>query len=206
MPPNPNLLVFQPFIVMAAAVGTAFPGVWLTAAQVKALADWSLVADGTEQEDGKPISESGLTVTRNQTVDLYRTYGTLAPVKSRRSSQDLMVGFNSPDMTLETLTRLINNASVTSVANVTPGESSHKEIDLSAGAAVAEVALMVWGNISGYSESFNGMYQVFRAVQTSSPALAYVKNALTEAEFSFQALKDPTNGLSKMLHQDADIN
>ena len=126
MPHNPNLLVFQPFIVMAAVVGTAFPGVWLTSAQVKALAAWSLVADGTAQEDGKPLSDSGLTITKSQTVDLYRTYGRTGPVKARRSSQDLMVGFNSPDMTLETLTRLINNVAVTPVANVVTGEASHR--------------------------------------------------------------------------------
>ena len=51
-----------------------------------------------------------------------------------------------------------------------------------------------------------GQYQIPIAVQTSSPALAYSKNALTEAEFAFQALEDPTDGFGMLLHQDATIN
>lgn len=190
---QPFEIIAAPFEVYLAPVGTAFPAIDATPTT-----PWEIL--GTS--GSKNITEDGITVTSEQTVERVYTLGTTGPVKAFRTQENLMIEFTLMDVSLEHYAKVLNNATVTDVA-AGPGTAGYREIPLMQGATVATYALLMRGGVSPYGDGFAMQYQVPIAYQDQNPAPVYVKGSPAGLQCRFVALVDETQGFGKLVAQDA---
>lgn len=177
---EPYEILISPYEVYLAPVGESFPDVDETPG-----GNWTLL--GT---NGKfNISEDGVTVTHNQTIEKKRTVGSTGPVKAVRTEEDLMISFILEDLTLEMYAKALNNVTVTDTAAAS-GTPGYREITLRQGREVAVFAVLVKGK-SSYGDSWYGQYQIPKAYDSGNLTPKFNKSDVAALSFEFTALEDP---------------
>lgn len=188
MATKPFEIIVAPFEAYVAATGTAFPAIDATPG-----AGWTLIGKNGKEN----MAEGGVTVEHQQTVDLHRVYGALAPVKATRSQQALIVRFTLFDLLLAEYARVLNDNAVTTVA-AGGGAAGHKAVDLALAITVSEKAYLIRGkDASPEGDGWNTQYEIWRAVITSSPSVVFAKNAPAGLQFDITVLFDTAQAAGK---------
>jgi hypothetical protein len=169
---DPQEIIQAPYTVYLSTGAGTFPLV--TAAPG---AEWSELGQTKRQEDG-----TGVTVTHSQTGQDVRVEGHAGPIKWTRLTEDQTVGFRLLDAKPNTYKHVISGDAETL-------EVASDKIGLSRSLETLEVALLIRGASSMFTTG-NAQYEIPRAVQTGSPAVAYSKGSPTGLDFEFTTLVD----------------
>ena len=184
---QPFEILGGPLELFLAPVGEAFPDLDLTPPG----GNWTAIG----VSGSKNYDEDGVTISHEQEVELVRALGTSAPVKARRTTEDLKVSVTIMDLTAEMVSTALNGNTVTTVA---PGAGTvgTREVELFQGLEVTQYALLVRG-VSPYlidtvAEPAIAQYQIPVVVVTGSPELVYAKGEdVAGIEIEFTAIADP---------------
>ncbi len=170
----PFEIMAVPFEIWLAPAGTAKPDIDTTPA-----GDWDLLGvRGADEYD-----EAGVTVTHEQSVNLYRGLRGTGPIKAFRTSEGLMLGFTLNDLTLEAYARVLNDVSVSS-AGVSKSVTIHQ------GAQVSTFALLARSADGPYGDGLPAQYFVPKVFQSASPAVVHKKGDPAGLALVFTALED----------------
>ena len=185
MPENFNSAPFEiiaaPFTIYLAPTGTAFPDIGEDPS-----GDWFKI--GTSGDEN--YNEEGVKVSHTQTIEKTRTLGTTAPRKAFRTAEDLMIGFQLHDMTLEQYNLAIEGSEVQTVAAGT-GVAGRKSISAYRGFNLPTHALLARGNFSAYGNGMNTQYEVPVCYQSGSPEPVFVKGSPAGLSLEYTALINP---------------
>lgn len=186
----PFEIIVAPLSVYAAPVGEAFPDVDEAPA-----GNWTLLGtNGTENMEG-----GGLTVAHNQTVDYHRPYGTTAPVKATRSSEDVLFTFTLWDLLAAEYSRILNDNAVaaTAAGSGTPG---FDQVNLYRGLNVSRKAWLFRGaDASPEGTGWNLQFELPIGVLNSSPSVAFAKNAPAGLLFEVMGIFDGSQSAGEEL-------
>ncbi len=194
----PFEIIVAPFEVYRAPNGEAFPDVDEAPA-----GNWvKLGLNGPENMDG-----AGVTVQHNQTIDFHRPYGTTAPVKATRSSEDLIVSFTLWDLLAVEYSRALNHntVSATAAGSGTPG---YDTVNFYQGLNVTNHAWLVKSiDASPEGDTWNMQYEIPKGVVMGSPSVVFTKSAVAGLAFQVQVLFDTAESsgeeLGRLIIQDA---
>lgn len=179
---KPYEVVAQPFTLWVAAVGSAFPDV-----DEAPGVSWTKVGTSGDLNYG----EDGVTITHNQTVEMWRALGSTGPRKALRTEEELHVSLVLHDLTLEQYALAMNNNTVTTTAAGT-GTPGTKKIGLSRGLTVPQRALLIRGvGGSPYGDSWNVQYEIPVAVQIGEPEVVFQKGEPAGLQLEFATLENP---------------
>jgi hypothetical protein len=178
---RPFEVIAQPFTLYVAPIGTAFPAV-----DVDPSGSWSKVGSSGDLN----YTEDGVTVTHNQTVEMWRALGSTGPRKAFRTEEELHIALMLADLTLEQYALAMNYNTVTTVP---PDVDSvgYKKLGLSRGLEVPQRALLVRGSGSPYGDGLPMQYEVPVAVQIGEPEVVFTKGEPAGLALEFMALEDP---------------
>jgi hypothetical protein len=188
----PFEIVAAPLTVYLAPVGTAFPDVSDTPSGT-----W--IKLGTSGD--KNYDEDGVTVAHEQNLEVFRPAGGAAPRKVWRTEEDLSIGFTLVDISADQYAKVLNDASVTTVA-AAADVAGADTLDLMMGRDVALFAMIARG-VSPADDQYAAQYQVPICYQSESPEPAYKKGEPAGLEIKFMALEDDTLGFGKLVIQTA---
>lgn len=178
---RPFEVVAQPFTIWTAPVGTAFPAV-----DAAPSGSWSKVGTSGDLN----ITEDGVTITHNQTVEMWRALGSTGPRKAFRTEEELHIAFVLADISLEQYAKALNGNNVTTTPpDVDSG--GFKSVGMSRGLEVQQVALLCRGENGPYGDGWPMQYEVPVAVQIGEPEVVYVKGEPAGLALEFAALEDP---------------
>ncbi len=194
----PYEIIVAPFEIYVAPNGEAFPDVDEAPA-----GNWvKLGTSGVES-----MESAGVTVQHNGTVDFHRPYGTTAPVKATRSSEDLIISFTLWDLLAAEYARVLNHnpVSATAAGSGTPG---YDTVNIYQGLNVTNKAWLVKSiDASPEGDTWNMQYEIPKAVVMGSPSVAYSKSVPAGLAFQIQALFDTAEAageaLGRLIIQDA---
>lgn len=179
---TPFEIIGAPLTVWIAPVGTVFPDI--TAAPAAA---W--IKLGTNGD--RSYDEGGVTVTHGKSYNKVRPAGASGPVKAFLNEEDMMIGVNLMDVSLEQYRIALNNNTITTVA-AGVGTPGTKKVGLSEDVGrTAEFALMARG-LSPYNEALAMQYCVPRCYQSGAPSPQYRKGEPAILALQFEALEDLT--------------
>jgi len=176
---EPYEIIAAPFDVWVAALGEAFPLI-----DAAPGGGWTKV--GTN--GNKNISEDGVTVSHEESIEEFRMLGATGPIKASRTSEGLSVSFMLHDITLEQYRAALGFNALTTVAAAS-GTAGYKWAGLAKALDVAERAVLIRGP-SPYGDSWNLQYQVPRAYVRSEAEVVYQKGEPAGLEITFVALVD----------------
>lgn len=178
----PLEVVASPFEVWIAPVGEAFPLIDAVPA-----GNWVKIGTGGNRN----ITEDGVIVTHNQTVENFRALGSTGPIKAFRTEVDFMISFNLADYTLENYSYAMNFNVVTDNP-AGSGIAGFREMDIWMGFDVEQRALLVRGQLaSPYLEGAPIQYEVPVVSEQSSKELTNVKGTPIALALEFMAIEDP---------------
>lgn len=178
----PYEIVAQPFTLWVAPVGTDFPLI-----DADPESPWTKIGTSGDLN----YSEDGVTITHNQTVEVWRALGSTGPRKAFRTEEELHISLSLADVSLEQYTLAMNGNSVATEA-AGPGTAGYKTLALSRGLDVQQRALLIRGaGASPYGADWNMQYEVPVAVQIGEPEVVYVKGEPALISLEYQALEDP---------------
>ena len=142
---DPFEIIMAPFDVYRGPVGEAMPD-----NDEAPAGNWDKIGSNGYRD----YSEAGVTVRHQQTLNFHYTLGSTGPRKVKRTRELLVVEFELEDFSLEELTFLLNNETVTDTAagSGTPG---HRSIPLGHGPDVSQHAFLLKGSFSPYSDASN---------------------------------------------------
>lgn len=169
-----EVLIGAPFSIYTAAAGTARPAFDETPDPMV----WTLL--GTNGP--KSYAEEGLQLSCPQETSPFRGYGSAAPLKIFRTSEDAMFRVVIADMTLETLSHALNQNSVAT----TP----HRKVGLSRGLTVATVAVLARGP-SPYADDSYSQIWIPYAANVSTIELTLRRDQATTFALQWQGIVDP---------------
>jgi len=188
----PFEIIAAPFQVYAAPVATAFP-------DVSAAPSGSWILLGTSGD--KNITEDGVTVAHDQTLEVFRPVGLTAARKVFRTEEELTISFAIADISAAQYSYALNKATVTDTAPGS-GVAGTLDVDLLQGLSVSLVALLIRGNESAGGDGFKTQYEIPIAYQSGNPAPVFKKGEPAMLELEFKALWDSTNGFGRYVSQD----
>jgi len=174
-------VIGNPYEVWVAPVGTTFPDV----DEVPSTADPAWEEFGTNGIDNQ--GDAGVTLTiGGGNVNKFIPAGRVLPVKGWRTEQALSVAFSVVDTTVEQLSKILDDAAVTTVAAAsgTPGK---KSLSLELPIELEYVALLVRG-LSPYDDGTGAMiaqYKFTRVSQEGDIAPVYQKGTPAELACTF---------------------
>lgn len=180
---EPYEIVASPLTVWVAPVGTAFP-------DVDAVPSGTWFKLGTSGD--KNYDDDGVTVSHEQSLEVFRGAGSTKPRKAWRTEEDIVVGFTLVDVSASQYAKILNDAAVdTEVAG--PGTPGTKTVTLDQGIEVSQLALLARG-VSPEGEEFVAQYQIPRCYQSANPSPVYGKTGPAGLECEFRTLEsdDPT--------------
>ena len=183
----PFEILASPLTIYVAAAGEAFPVIDAAVA-----GNW--IQLGTS--GNKNYSDDGVTVTHEQTVDMFRAAGTTGARKAFRSEEDLKIVFTLVDLTPEQYAKILNDASLTTVPQ-SSGVAGQKHFETLQGLQVTSYTLLARG-ISSVDEDLNSQYEVPLAIQGGNPEPVYNKGEPAGLECEFMALQDSADGFGKL--------
>lgn len=184
---QPFEILGGPLEIYTAPVGEAFP----TLDTAPPGGNWTLMG----LSGSKNYSEDGVTISPEQEIELVRALGLGAPVKARRTTEDLILSVTVMDLTVEQVSLALNGNTITTVV---PGSGTvgTREVELSQGLEVTQYALLIRG-VSPYIVNTSAapaiaQYQVPVVVVSGSPEIVYVKGEdVAGIEMEFTAIADP---------------
>src|SRR3972149_2836427 len=141
---EPYEIIAAPFDVWVAALGEAFPLI-----DAAPGGGWTKV--GTN--GNKNISEDGVTVSHEESIEEVRMLGAPGPIKASRTSEGLSVSFMLHDITLEQYRAALGFNALTTVAAAS-GTAGYKWAGLATALDVAERAALLRGP-SPYGDSWD---------------------------------------------------
>lgn len=153
----------------------------------------------------KNLTEDGVTISFEETIERFRPVGLTAPNKAFRTEEDVIITFYVADVTAETLGAALNAQTIASVTAAS-GVAGNKNHPLYRGLDVDELALLIQGDHSPYGDAtvtWRSQYWIPRCFMDGNPAPVYKKGEPAMLELTFVALHDPTNGLGQYEAQDA---
>lgn len=172
---SPYEIIGAPFTIYLAPVGTAFPAI-----NVAPSGTWTKM--GTSGD--KNYSDDGVTVTHDQSIEVFRGAGATGPRKAFRTEEDLLIEFGLADLSPDQYAKVLNNAAVSTVAQGS-GIAGQKHFVLWQGLTVATFALLARG-MSTIDDSLNAQYEVASCFQSGSPDPTFNKGepAILNCEFT----------------------
>lgn len=173
---EPFEIMATPFDVYLAPAGTAKPDI---DADLTSLPDWVLL--GTRGAD--EYDEAGITVTHEQTQELYRGLRGTGPVKAFRTSEGLTLGFTLNDLTIESYAKVVNDASVVSAGGT-------KSVALHQGPQVSTFALLAISPDGPYGDGAPCQYWIPVVQQSGSPAVVHKKGTAAGLALVFMAMEN----------------
>ena len=140
------------------------------------------------------VSEAGVTIAFDQSVDFIRCAGAPGAVKAIRSSVDLKVSFELNDMTSEVMAQLLDNAAIIHSANT--GTVGWRSVRIHRGVEMQQYAVVARGpGLSSYVQGGNVQLWIPYSVQTGSPAPVFARSGAAALAVEFTALEDQTSGV-----------
>ena len=195
---QPYEIIMSPFEVWLAPVGETFPDIDATPS-----GNWAKLGTNGKQNQG----DDGITITHEQTVNEHRNVGSTGPIKVVRIEENLTIEMVLEDLSIDQYAKVINNATVTTVAAAT-GVAGSKEFPLHQGQDVATFALLCRGK-SPYGDNWNMQYEVPVVYQAENPAPVFKKGEAAGLKLTFKAIEDPNAAteaerFGKVIAQNAD--
>lgn len=181
---EPYEIISSPYTVFVAPTGTTFPDID-TAEGSFASAWFKLGTSGNRNYE-----EEGVTVTHEQTVNLWRAAGGTGPIKALRTEEGLLVAFTLVDLSVTQYAKTMDDATVTSVAAST-GTAGEDSFNFYRGFPVELFALLVRGDFSPEGDGFKSQYEVPVVYQSGSPAPQFQKGQPAGLSLEYTALEDP---------------
>jgi hypothetical protein len=176
--PEPFELMATPFDVYLAPAETDKPDIGEDVAASGS--DWVLLGKNGAAE----YDEAGITVTHQQTIEMYRGLRGTGPVKSFRTSEDLTFGFTLNDLTVESYAKVVNDALV----DVSSGNS--RAVALHQGPQVATFALLARSPDGPYGDGAPCQYWIPKVSQSGSPAVVHAKGKPAGLALVFTAMEN----------------
>lgn len=170
-----------PYAAWVAPVGTVFPKV-----DVAPAVAWKEF--GTNGVDNQ--GTNGVTTNLAETISSFKPGGKTLKIKDWRTEEDITVQFGIVDLTVETLSQILDDTAITTTAAAT-GVAGEKSISLVRGVPVAYYALLLRG-LSPYDDGtgFVAQWEFTRVCQTGSQAINYVPGTPAEAACEFSVRGD----------------
>ena len=190
MSTTPLEIMCAPFQVYVGPVGETFPDVDDTPT-----GNWVLL--GTNGHES--MAEAGVTVNHTQSVNLVRAYGTTAPVKALRASEDLTFLFTLLDVSPTEYARALNHNTVsTTAAGAATG--GYNKLGIYQGPDVTQRAWL-FRAINSSTELATGhvQYELPIGVVASSPSLVHVKGAPAALAFEVDGIFDTSQASGEEL-------
>ena len=181
--PAPFEMVAAPMTLYIAPEATLAPELSLTPPS-----PWRFL--GTS--GSRSISDEGLTIAFNETVENQRTLGSTGIAKQFRSEEDLMVSFGLLDVSVETFSDALSGLSVTEVASAL-GTAGYRRVDLLRGFNVLNQAFLVRG-FSPYADDMFAQYWIPKGYASFSGDLSYTKSGAAMIPIQVSAIEDLTYG------------
>lgn len=187
-------VIGNPYKAWVAPVGTAAPAIDATEDDLDPA--WFVL--GTNGIDNQ--GSDGVTVALGQTVSSFTPAGSTLPVKDWRTDEALSVAFSLVDTTVEQVAKVLDDATITTVAAAT-GIAGEKSVSLVRGVEVVYFALLVRG-LSPYDDGtgLNAQYEFSRVCQSASQSIKYLKGTPAEVACEF-AIRGDVNGNDPALYR-----
>lgn len=197
----PYEIISTPFTAYWAPVGTAFPDV-----DEAPGGSWTKIGTNGDLN----YAEDGVTVQHEQDVSMFRALGSTGPRKAFRNSERQVVGFTLMDLSLEQYRQSLNQNTVTTTA-AGVGSPGTKDIGLSRGLSVTEMALLLRADISPAGDGFAMQYEIPRAVEIGSPEVVFRNGEPAGLALEFETLEDTSASteaerFGRLVIQTADAN
>lgn len=175
---RPYEIIAGPLDIYLAAVGTTFPAIGMTDAQIQAGGTWSFLG----------YTEGGIKVAHPQTVVELRADQVTGPVKAVRSEEGLEITFDLASITLENYAAALNRFT----GGVTQVGSASSSVPLYRGGfQVEQVALLArQGHLSPYGDSAL-QFEVPSCFQADAPEDTFTKDNKAVLATSWHAIIDP---------------
>lgn len=177
----PFNVVVAPFDVYVAPVATAFPLISLATPA----GPW--VTLGTRGK--RDQSDAGVTLSMTQKVDTIRGQGN-AILKAVRTEEDVLISFEIMDVTLESLSYLLNSNTVTATAAAS-GTPGRKELSAYRGSDVNYVSLLIRGQSPYRGAGAIAQYQLPKCFQNGPAETKFSKSGVAMVKFEFIAVEGP---------------
>ena len=177
----PLEVVAAPFEIWIGPVGESFPAIEDTPT-----GNW--VKIGTS--GNRSITEDGVTVQHQQTIEQFRSLGSTGPIKAFRTEEGLIITFAIADITLENYKHALGQNTVTD----TPvgGNAGFRDIDIYQGLDLDQRALLVRGlNASPYLADTDIQWQVPVVYENGSPEIVSQKGTPIVIALEYIAIEDP---------------
>ena len=179
-------IVAAPFEIWIGPVGESFPAIEDTP-----VGNW--VKIGTS--GNRSITEDGVTVQHQQTIEQFRSLGSTGPMKAFRTEESLIIAFTIADMTLENYKHALNQNTVTDTA--VGGNAGFRDVDLYQGLDLDQRALLVRGlNASPYLANTDIQYQVPVVYENGSKEIVAQKGTPIGLALEYIAIEDPNASTS----------
>lgn len=176
---DPFEILAGPADIYVAPIGTAFPAVDAVPA-----VDWVQLARDTQ------MTEDGVTVAGDQTVEHVYSLGGTGSRKGFRTRQELRVKFTLMDATAEAYSDALAGQAVTTTAPGV-GTPGYKTIALAMpGGAIATKALLVRVKESPYGDGMNAQWEFPRAYNSGNVETKYQKGVPVGLAFDFMVMDD----------------
>lgn len=174
----PFELVAGPITLYVADAGTAHPEISMALPVA-----WTRL--------GANLSEDGVVVTPEETIERQKTLDSPRTKKLFRTEDDLDLTCTLLDLTAETFARVMNGASVSTQA-AGSGTGGYRQFTLGRGSEVNLYALVARG-VSPYDSEMNAQYYIPRCyIQSGGPT--YVKGEAAGLELTIMCVDDETIG------------
>lgn len=172
-------VVAAPYEVWVAPVGTAAPAI--DAAPGVGWKEFGVNGIDNQGSDG-------VTLTFGETVTGFTPAGNTLQVKQWRTDETISVAFSVVDTTVEALSQILDDATITTVA-AGAGTAGEKSLSIVRGTQVKAFALLVRG-LSPYDDGsgLQAQYEFGRVSQSGSPAPKYVKGTPAELACEYTVL------------------
>jgi len=151
----------------------------------------------------KNYMEDGVSVSMNQSIEVFRGLGSTAALKAFRIEEDVVVTVQMADLTLAEVRRALNENAVTNTAAAS-GIPGKDEINLNRGLDVNTIALLVRG--IGKSPQFdtgNLQFELDKVYEGGSQELTFVKGEPAGVLLEFHALENDAGLVGRLLAQTA---
>lgn len=184
--PAPFQLMNGPFSVYIADTVELAPEITVPPA-----GNWALLGVSGD----KDITEDGIMLRMEQTVNKFRGLGSIATRKMFRTEQDIVIEFTLADASIENYARVFNDATI----DLT---SWRRRIQLLMTADVAQFSLLVRGDGKSPYGAFNTQWWIPRASHDANIETKIVKGEPIGLAYRWTALVDDDYDLGWMESQD----
>ena len=193
--PAPFEMVSGPLTVFTANEGTVAPELASDPG-----ADWALL--GTN--GSRSISDDGLSMTFEETIESQRVLGSTGIQKLFRTDEDVMMGFSLLDVSAETFATAMSGLTVTDVAAGT-GSAGYRHVPLLRGFNVLNLAILARG-FSPYADDMSAQFWIPKGYASFSGSIQYVKGEAAAIEIEVMAIEHNTHGYGQYQAQDDAAN